>query len=274
VTPSTGACSDLRPAFRVLLGDRVIGPRLEEAVALVTGAAGAIGRATCHRLAAAGANVVALDLDGPGAEAIAHEVAARHGRPALASTCDVTDSVAVAAATARAVDRFGHLDVVVTCAGVLRNAPVTEMEDGDFDEVVDVHLGGTFKVVRAAVPHLRQGSSIVTVSSGAAWGSTRGHSNYSAAKASIHGLTRTLALELAPHTRVNAVAPGAIESRMTRETAAQLGIDMETYRRRTAARVPLARIGQPEDVADVICFLASSMARYVTGQVLKVGGAP
>lgn len=162
----------------------------------------------------------------------------------------------------------------MTCVGVLRNAPITEMEDDDLDEVVGVHLAGTFKVVRAAVPHLRGGSSIVTVSSGAAWGSTRGHSNYSAAKASIPGLTRALALGLAPHTRVNAVAPGAVESRMTRQTAAQLGMDMETYRQRIAAQVPLARIGQPEDVADVIRFLASSMARYVTGQVIKVGGAP
>lgn len=218
--------------------------------------------------------MVALDLDGPGAEATADEVAQGTGRPALGLGCDVTDSAMVEAAVAEAVAAFGHLDVVVTCAGVLRNAPVTAMTDTEWDEVLEVHLGGTFKVVRAAVPHLRAGSAIVTVSSGAAWGSTRGHSNYASAKAGIHGLTRTLALELAPGTRVNAVAPGAIESPMTRDTATQLGLDMEAYRQQTAARVPLGRIGQPEDVADVVCFLASPMAGYVTGQILKVGGAP
>ncbi len=249
-------------------------PRIDGSVALVTGAAGAIGRAVALRLAAAGAAVAALDLDVRGAERTAAELAERTGRRAVALGTDVTDSAQVDTAVARVVATFGHLDVVVTCAGILSNAPVTATTDDAWDAVLDVHLGGTFRVVRAAVPHLRSGAAIVTVSSAAAWGSTRGHSNYASAKAGIHGLTRTLALELAPQIRVNAVAPGAIESPMTRDTAAQLDIDMATYREQTAARVPLGRIGQPEDVADVVCFLASPMARYMTGQILKVGGGP
>lgn len=107
------------------------------------------------------------------------------------------------------------------------------------------------------------------------WGSNRGHASYSAAKAGVIGLTRTLAVELGPAgVRVNAVAPGAIESQMTRATAVQIGLEFDEYKAVIAASVPLGRIGQPDDVADVVCFLASDLSRYVTGETVFVGGGP
>jgi 3-oxoacyl-[acyl-carrier protein] reductase len=249
-------------------------PRLDAGIALITGGGGAIGRAVAQRLAHAGAEVVINDIDAEAAEITAAVVRAETARSALVALGDVSVTAEVEAVVAAAVGAHGRLTVLVTCAGSLANAPLTSTTDADWDAVVDVHLGGTFRTARAVVPHLEPGSAMVTVSSGSAWGSNRGQSNYASAKAGIIGLTRTLALELAPGLRVNAVAPGAIESRMTRDTAEQIGITFERYLAETAARVPLARIGQPEDVADVVCFLASPMAAYVTGQVVKVAGGP
>jgi 3-oxoacyl-[acyl-carrier protein] reductase len=255
-------------------GVRVSEPRLDGAVALVTGAGRGIGRAIALRLAAAGADVVINDIDHEAGTRAAELVEERTRRRSFAVSGDVSVSAEVDAFVAEAVHAFGHLDVLVANAGVIDNAPLTETTDGAWQRVMDINLGGAFRCARAAVPHLRDEGSIVLLSSGAAWGSTRGQSNYASAKAGVIGLTRTLALELAPRLRVNAVAPGAITGDMTRATAEQIGLSFADYVVETSGRIPLGRLGEAEEVADAVCFLASPMASYVTGQVLKVGGGP
>jgi 3-oxoacyl-[acyl-carrier protein] reductase len=248
--------------------------RLDGAVGLVTGGGRGIGRAIALRLAAAGAEVVVNDLDGDAADRTARAVRDTWGVRCIAAPGDVTTTSAVDEVVSTALGLAGHLDVLVNNAGVLANAPLVEMTDADWQRVIDVHLGGAFRCARAAAPHLRSGGSIITLSSGSAWGSTRGQVNYASAKSGVFGFTRTLALELAPHIRVNAVAPGAIESEMTRDTARTLGLSFRDYREEVSARTPLGRLGQPEEIADAVCFLASPMAGFITGQVLRVAGGP
>ncbi len=244
-------------------------------VALVTGAGRGIGMATARRLAEAGASVVLNDIDGAAVQHAAHQIAVALGRPTLAVPADVTNAGDVDTIVATVISNFGRLDILINNAGVLRNAPVHAMTEDDWDLVVDVHLKGAFLCTRAATRHMipQRYGRIVNVSSTSALGSSRGQANYAAAKAGIIGLTRTLAIELGPHNiAVNAVAPGATISEMTRATAEQLGISFDEYCAQIAERVPIRRIGQPEEIADVICFLASEAARYVSGETIFVAG--
>ena len=244
-------------------------------VALVTGAGRGIGAATALRLARDGAAVVLADLDLEPAKATQREIETEGGS-ALAITCDVTDRRDVDAAVAHCVDGFGSLDVLVTCAGLIRDNLVHRMSEEDWDLVIDTHLKGTFLCAQAAqavmVPARR--GSMVFVSSASARGN-RGQANYSAAKGGIEALVRTLALELGRFgIRVNAVAPGFIETRMTREIAERTGADYEDLKRERAAELALGRIGQPEEIASAIAFFAGPDASFVTGQTLTVRGAP
>ncbi len=243
----------------------------------MTGAGRGIGAATARRLAEAGASVAVNDIDGAAAQTVAHEIADAVGRPTLTVPADVTDGGSVEAMVEAVVGGLGGLDILVNNAGVLRNAPIETMSEGAWDIVVDVHLKGAFLCSRAAVRHMmpRRYGRIVNVSSTSALGSSRGQANYAAAKAGIIGLTRALAIELGSHNiAVNAVAPGATISEMTRTTAEQLGVSFDEYCSQVAQRVPLRRIGQPEEIADVICFLASEAARYISGEVIFVAGGP
>jgi 3-oxoacyl-[acyl-carrier protein] reductase len=244
-------------------------------VALVTGAARGLGAAIAKRLADAGATVVLTDIDEPMVAAAATQIRSGGG-DAHAMTLDVMDESSVQACfDAVRADR-GEVSILVNNAGVLRNARLAEVTLEDWDVVINTHLRGTMLCTRTALPGLIATSgSVVNISSGAVRGSDRGHASYSAAKAGIVGLTRTLAVELGRHVvRVNAVAPGAIESDMTRQTADQFGVDFDTYRDQIAGHVPLGRIGQPNDVADVVCFLVSDLSGYVTGETLFVTGGP
>jgi len=239
-------------------------------VALITGAARGIGAATAQRLARDGYAVVLADLDP------ADEVAAAIGGAARAVACDVTDRAQVEAAVQACVDELGSLDVLVTSAGVLRDDLVHKLSEEDFDLVIATHLKGTFLCAQAAqrvmVP--RKSGAMVFLSSGSARGN-RGQANYSAAKAGIEGLARTLAIELGRFgIRVNAVAPGFIETRMTREIAERTGVDYEQVKAARAEAVALRRVGQPEEIASVIAFLAGADSSYMTGQVLSARGAP
>jgi len=249
--------------------------RFEGRSALVTGGGRGIGAATAMRFAAEGARVVITDLDVEPAEAVAARVRSEGGT-ALAVAADVTERLAVEALVNRAVKDYGGLDILVTCAGILRDNLIHKMTDTDWDLVIDTHLKGTFLCAQAAqrvmVPARR--GKMVFLSSNSALGN-RGQVNYSAAKAGIQGIARTLAIELGPfNINVNAVAPGFIETRMTQAVALRTGIDYEDLKKAAAERTPLRRIGQPEDIAGLITFLCSDDASFVTGQTIYATGGP
>lgn len=249
--------------------------RLDGQVALVTGAGRGIGAATALRLAADGARVTLADVDTLGAEQVARHVS-EQGSEALAVACDVSDADAVQAAVDATVERFGRLDILVNNAGVIRDNLLFKMTDQDFDTVIAIHVRGAFLCARAAQKHMvaQKHGRIISLSSTAALGN-RGQTNYSAAKAALQGMTRTLAIELGPYgITVNAVAPGFIDTDMTRATARRMGVDPEALQQGASQHIPLRRVGQPSEVASVIAFLASEDASYVSGQVIYVAGGP
>ena len=243
--------------------------RFDGRTALVTGGAKGIGAATAERLASEGARVVVADFD----EAAAEETAGRIGGRAI--RCDVTSRSDVEAAVALAADS-GRLDVLVTSAGIIRDNLVHKVTDDDWEAVIATHLRGSFLAAQAAqaVMTKQGGGAMVLISSTSALGN-RGQANYSAAKAGIQGLTKTLAIELGRFgVRANCVAPGFIATAMTQQTADRLGVSFEDFQTAVAEQVPLQRVGQPEDVASVIAFLCSDDAAYVSGQVIYVRGGP
>ena len=249
--------------------------RFEGRTALVTGGGRGIGAASASRFAAEGATVVVSDLDREPAEAVAQAIRDAGGR-ALPVACDVTERSAVEALFSAAIQEFESVDVLVTCAGITRDNLVHKMSDDDWDLVIDTHLRGTFLCAQAAqrlmVP--RRFGKMVFLSSNSALGN-RGQANYSAAKAGIQGMARTLAIELGPfNINVNAVAPGFVETRMTRAVAERTGIDYDALKKAAAERVALRRTGRPEDIAGVISFLCSEEASFVTGQTLYATGSP
>ncbi|WP_113703340.1 3-oxoacyl-ACP reductase FabG [Nonomuraea lactucae] len=244
-------------------------------VAIVTGGARGIGAAIARRLAGDGHAVAVLDLDASDCTEVVDAITGAGGR-ALAVGCDVSDEASVVRAVEQVVEGLGAPVVLVNNAGILRDNMLFKMTLNDWDQVMSVHLRGSFLMARAVQRHMVDAGfgRIVNLSSTSALGN-RGQANYAAAKAGLQGFTKTLAIELGKFgITANAVAPGFIETDMTRATAARMGIDFDELKRRMVERTPVARSGRPEDVAAAVAFLVGEDSGFVSGQVLYVAGGP
>jgi 3-oxoacyl-[acyl-carrier protein] reductase len=235
-------------------------------VALVTGASRGIGRAIARKLAQQGAVVVAAARGDNAAETVA-QITAAGGTAALASV-DVTDAAALEALPASIVGAHGRLDIVVSNAGITRDQLLMRMKRDDWDAVLATNLTATFTLAQAAMrPMLKQRSGrIIAISSVVGQMGNAGQANYAASKAGLIGFAKALAREVASRSiTVNVIAPGMIETDMTKAIAEKAAVDW-------AAQIPLGRPGAPDDIAAAACFLASDEAAYITGHVLAVNG--
>ena len=247
--------------------------RFDGRVALVTGAGQGIGAAIAARLASEGAAVAVVDMNEEAANASAEAITLKGGK-AIGIAANVTEEDSVAAAVERTVSELGGLQIVVNNAGITRDNMLFKMSADEFDLVLDVHLRGTFLITKAAQKHMIDAGygRVVNLSSRSALGN-RGQANYSAAKAGVIGFTATAAIELGKFgITVNAVAPGFIDTAMTEATAHRMGITPDQFREGAAQQIPVARVGQPEDVAALVAFFASEEAGYISGQTLHING--
>lgn len=248
-------------------------PRSDRPVAVVTGAAQGIGAAIARRLSRDGHQVALLDLKIDGAQDLARELSA-DGRDAIALSCDVSSPDQVTSAFAAVGERWERVDVLASNAGITRDHMFHRMPPEDWDAVIATHLRGGYLVAQAAQRFMvsQRAGAIIFISSRAATGN-RGQSNYGAAKAGLEGLTKTLAIELGPFgITVNAIAPGFIDSPMTRAIEESSGRSWDEITADVLARNYIKRLGRPEDIAGGVSFLASPDATYLTGQVLQIGG--
>jgi 3-oxoacyl-[acyl-carrier protein] reductase len=244
-------------------------------VAIVTGAARGLGAATALRLAQDGFAVAVLDLEEQATKTVVDQIVAAGGR-AIGVGADVSNAAQVEAGVARVAAELGPPTVLVNNAGITRDNLIFKMPESDWDLVMAVHLRGAFLMTKACQKHMvdAKWGRVVNLSSTSALGN-RGQVNYSAAKAGMQGFTKTVAIELGKFgITANAIAPGLIESEMTHATAERLGETWETYEARRAKEIPVARVGQPEDIAHAVSFFVSAGAGFVTGQVLYVAGGP
>lgn len=237
-----------------------------ERVAIVTGSGRGLGAATALRLAQDGNHIVINDLNAEAAKETASKVEAL-GRSVLISNHDVSDPKAVAALIQEVTKKFGRIDVLVNNAGITRDAMLSKMTEDQWDAVIKVNLKGPY-LMGQAVSAVMKGQSygrIINIAS-VAWLGNIGQSNYSASKAGIVGMTKTWALELARiGVTVNAVAPGFIDTAMTQAVPPEV-------REKFVQRIPLKRMGSPDDIANMVAFFASELSGYVTGQVIQVDG--
>jgi 3-oxoacyl-[acyl-carrier protein] reductase len=230
----------------------------------LTGASGTIGRAIAQRFVTSGANCVLTDLDKESVQDLAKSLDPT-GRRVLALGLDATQSQAVDQAWAQAADRFGEIHALVTAAGLYRDALVADMSDEAWRQSISINLDSVFYICRSAIPHLAQDSAIVNIASLAGHRGSKAHAHYAAAKGAVLSFSRSLAVELAPKTRVNAVSPGLIDGPMVQNL---LNLTGSTFIDQT----PMKRLGTADEVASTIAFLCSSDASFITAASLHVNG--
>lgn len=240
----------------------------ENKTAIVTGGSRGIGFAIASKLAKNGANIAILYVGDESEGIKAKEELSQYGTKVEQYFCDVSDFEASKAVTDKVIEDFGGVDILINNAGITRDKLILNMDEKDFDAVINVNLKGTFNMIKHTYKHFmrKRFGRIVSTSSIVGLNGNAGQANYSASKAGIIGLTKSVAKELAARgVTANAVAPGYIGTDMTNVLSDKVKESMK-------AQIPAKRIGTPEDVADVVAFLCSDDARYVTGEVIRVDG--
>ena len=236
-------------------------------VALVTGAASGIGLAITERLAAEGTSVLLNDADGNKLNNIFANLS-RAYKNLYSYACDITDKTAVEEMSDYLLGKSGRIDILVNNAGITRDSFFHKMEDDDFDRVIRVNLYGTYNCTRVFIQHMRNNNSgrIINISSVVGMSGNMGQANYAASKAAIIGFTKALALEsAAKNITVNAIAPGFITTGMTDMIPGKV-------KDKIIEKIPMIKFGHPDDIASMVCFLASEEAGYITGQVISING--
>lgn len=237
---------------------------LEGKVAIVTGAGRGIGRGIALALGKERCSVVVSDVDEKSCEEVVAEIK-KFGGNSVAIKCDVSQKTEVDDLIKKTIEKFGKLDILANNAGIYPYKPFMDLTEADWDKVIDVNLKSTFLCSQAAAKVMKDNARIIDISSVASLIGFAGLTHYCASKGGINGFIRALALELAPRKiTVNAVAPGAIN---TPGAASN-----EVQEKQTVAMIPMARMGEPEDIANAVVFLASDKSSYITGQVLVVDG--
>lgn len=240
--------------------------KLTGKIAIITGAAGGIGAATARLLAQEGARLCISDMDDVHLAKVAEEIQGT-GADIIYTKTNVANAESVQAMVDATINKFGRIDILINNAGIIRDTMSWKMTDEQWDLVIDVNLKGTFNCCRAVLPIMRNQNSgkIVNTSSISARGNP-GQANYSAAKAGIIALTQTLALEAAKNgININCIAPGFVDTQMTRSMPAGVF-------QRALEKVPLRRMGQPEEVAKLHLFLVSDDSSFITGQTIYIDG--
>lgn len=249
--------------------------RFENRVAIITGGSRGIGKGIAENLAVQGAKIALFDVNEEALQATAEQFKQKEFA-CMTRVADVTSSEEVVEAVKEVYEHYGAIDILVNNAGVIRDNLIFKMTDTDWQLVMDVHLKGSFNMTRAAQKYMVQQKygRIINISSTSALGN-RGQVNYSAAKAGLQGFTKTLAIELGGFgITANSVAPGFIETDMTKETAARIGISFEQLIEASVSIIPVGRSGKPEDIANAVSFFADEKSSFVNGQVLYVAGGP
>ena len=240
-------------------------------VTVITGGGSGIGQATALRLARNGDRVCICDLNADAVNVTAERILSAGGS-VFTGVVDVRDQEQVSAWIARVIEKYGQVDCLFSNAGVNARALVADMTLAQWSLLIDTHVTGTFNFCQAVLRHMvpRQAGAIVITSSDFAIVGVANAANYCAAKTALYSLTKSLALEFAPHIRVNAIGPGPIDTPLLRANRTQA--EFETARSTFEGRLPIKRLGQPEEVAAVVDFLLSDRAAFITGQLLQPNG--
>jgi len=244
-------------------------------VALVTGGSRGIGKGIVDLFAQEGAKVAFIDLNEAALSETTSELK-ENGYEVYSKVANVVDAEQVESTVKEVYEEFGSIDILVNNAGVIRDNLLFKMTDSDWQTVMDVHLKGSFNAARAVQKYMveQKYGRIINISSTSALGN-RGQANYAAAKAGLQGFTKTLAIELGKYgITANSVAPGFIETEMTKETAARIGISFEQLIQASVAAIPVGRTGKPGDIANAVAFFADEKSSFVNGQVIYVAGGP